>query len=51
MLTVMEFVDPESGIGATFITNILPHADAAANRVWDALERGVYTDLLPSIGR
>lgn len=49
LLTVMQFVDPESGIGATFITNILPHPDVTVNKIWDALERVVYSDLLPSI--
>ncbi|ROW00526.1 hypothetical protein VSDG_03219 [Cytospora chrysosperma] len=45
------FIDPESGIGATLITNILPHPDATVNKVWDALERGLYSDLLPLISR
>ncbi|ROV87587.1 hypothetical protein VMCG_10612 [Cytospora schulzeri] len=45
------FIDPESGIGATFITNILPHPDTTVNKAWDALERGVYGDLLPSLDR
>lgn len=44
------FIDPVSGIGATFFTNILPQPDAAVIRVWDELERAVYGDLLPSIG-
>lgn len=44
------FIDPASGIGATMITNILPHPDAAASRVWDELERAVYGELLPSLG-
>lgn len=47
----MQFIDPESGIGATFFTNVLPHPDIAASNAWDALERGVYSDLLPSISR
>ncbi|ROW02556.1 hypothetical protein VPNG_07844 [Cytospora leucostoma] len=45
------FIDPESGIGASFFTNVLPHPDTAANNAWDALERGVYSELLPSISR
>ncbi|KUI58331.1 Acyltransferase LovD [Cytospora mali] len=45
------FIDPESGIGATLITNISPHPDLLTNKVWDELERGVYSDLLPSVGR
>ncbi|KAK2606791.1 hypothetical protein N8I77_005517 [Diaporthe amygdali] len=44
------FIDPASGIGATFFTNVLPQPDAAVIRVWDELERAVYGDLLPSLG-
>lgn len=44
------FIDPASGIGATLFTNILPQPDAAVSRVWDELERAVYSDLLPSLG-
>ncbi|KAI3394663.1 hypothetical protein diail_2473 [Diaporthe ilicicola] len=44
------FIDPASGIGAVFITNVLPQPDAAVMRVWDELERAVYGDLLPSVG-
>ena len=44
------FIDPVSGIGATFFTNILPQPDATVIRVWDELERAVYGDLLPSLG-
>lgn len=44
------FIDPVSGIGAVFITNVLPQPDAAVIRVWDELERAVYRDLLPSLG-
>ncbi|CAN8104362.1 unnamed protein product [Discula destructiva] len=40
------FVDRNAGIGATFITNVLPHPDAVATRAWDQLERAVYSDLM-----
>ncbi|KAJ4412523.1 hypothetical protein N0V82_008748 [Gnomoniopsis sp. IMI 355080] len=40
------FVDRQSGIGATFITNVLPHPDAVATRAWNELERAVYSDLI-----
>lgn len=40
------FLDPESGIGATLVTSILPHPDKAVTKAWDELERAVYSDLL-----
>lgn len=48
LLNLEQFVDRKSGIGATLITNVLPHPDAVAIKAWDALERAVYSDLVPS---
>ncbi|PSR82871.1 beta-lactamase/transpeptidase-like protein [Coniella lustricola] len=40
------FLDPASGIGATLVTNILPHPDKLVTKIWDELERAVYSELL-----
>lgn len=41
-----QFLDRQAGIGATLITNILPHPDAVATKVWNELECAVYSDLI-----
>lgn len=44
------FIDPVTDVAATLFTNVLPQPDAAVSRVWDELERAVYSDLLPRRG-
>ncbi|KAF3765767.1 beta-lactamase/transpeptidase-like protein [Cryphonectria parasitica EP155] len=39
------FIDRESGIGATLMTNVLPQPDPVVVRVWDELERALYSAL------
>lgn len=46
LLNLEQFIDRQSGIGATFLTNVLPHPDPVASRAWNELERAVYSDLI-----
>ncbi|KAK5655526.1 hypothetical protein OQA88_5457 [Cercophora sp. LCS_1] len=38
------WIDPESGIGATLFVNVLPVADEVVSKLFDELERAVYSE-------
>ncbi|KAK7964104.1 hypothetical protein PG988_011078 [Apiospora saccharicola] len=43
------WLDPATGIAAAMFTDVLPHGNAVVNRMWEELERAVYSDLLPEL--
>ncbi|KAL2174120.1 beta-lactamase/transpeptidase-like protein [Thermothelomyces heterothallicus CBS 202.75] len=42
------WIDPETGIGAVMLVNVIPYGDSAALALFDELERAVYRDLVPA---
>ncbi|KAL2133210.1 hypothetical protein VTI74DRAFT_2755 [Chaetomium olivicolor] len=41
------WIDPETGIGAVLIVNVIPYGDATVLKLYDELERAVYAELVP----
>jgi hypothetical protein len=48
-LTLMQWVDRESGIAAALVLNVMPQPDEVVIQMYDELERAVYGELLPSL--
>lgn len=43
------WVDPATGVAAAMFTGVVPHGNVVVNRMWEELERAVYSDLLPEL--
>ncbi|AEO59587.1 hypothetical protein MYCTH_2308000 [Thermothelomyces thermophilus ATCC 42464] len=42
------WIDPETGIGAIMLVNVIPYGDSAALALFNELERAVYGNLVPA---
>ncbi|KAL2169519.1 hypothetical protein VTG60DRAFT_5988 [Thermothelomyces hinnuleus] len=42
------WIDPETGIGAVMLVNVIPYGDSAALALFNELERAVYGELVPA---
>jgi hypothetical protein len=48
LLTCPQWIDPETGIGAALIVNVVPYGDPTVLKLYDELERAVYGELIPA---
>ncbi|KAK4152316.1 hypothetical protein C8A00DRAFT_16356, partial [Chaetomidium leptoderma] len=44
---LLAWIDPETGIGAVLLVNVIPYGDATVLKLHEELERAVYEELVP----